>query len=322
MQKSSILITWSSGFIGFHLSKFLLELWFYVVGIDNENDSYDQNLKKIRRGQLQKYVNFSFVQGNIKDGNLIKRLLKSYSINLVVHLAAEAGVRGSLCNPRKYIDSNLLGFGSLLEECVKQKVTKFIYASSSSIYSGDLWKKMAIKSETNTPKSLYAATKKANELIAYSYSHNYPIQCIWLRFFSVYWEWWRPDMLYFQLLKKIYNQETFLLYWDGSTQRDFTYIDDIIDGIYKTIVTDIPWKYELLNLWSSSPVNINFIISFFEEHTGLKLIKKQIPFHQSDSAFTSANISQTKKIIQRYPKVKIDEWMTKFLCWYQDFYNT
>lgn len=317
----TILITGSSGFIGFHLTNFLLKKGFHIIGIDNENNSYDQSLKQSRRKILESKKNFTFILSDITNLEVLQSIFSKYTIKTVVHLAAEAGVRESLYNPQKYIHSNLVAFSLLLEEICKQRVAKFIYASSSSIYSGDSQNNMSLNSDTDHPKSFYAATKKANELIAHSYCHNYPLQCIGLRFFSVYGERWRPDMLYFKLLYALYNRETFYLYGNGLIERDFTYIDDIINGIYRAIVTQNLSQYSLFNFWSHNPISIKKLIWLIEKYTQLKLDIQYKDPHQSDSQRTFADITQSITELKREPQIEIDKGIQNFINRYKKYYK-
>lgn len=317
----SILITGTSGFIGFHLSKFLLKKGFHVIGIDSENDSYDQILKQNRRKILETEKNFTFILSDIINLEVLESIFLQNAIRTVVHLAAEAGVRESLNNPQKYIHSNLVAFSVFLQEVCKQKVNKFIYASSSSVYSWNYQESMTIDSDTDHPKSFYAATKKANEVIAYSYCYNYPIQCIGLRFFSVYGERWRPDMLYFKLLEALYQKKFFYLYGGWLIERDFTYIDDIVDGIYKVIISQNLSQYSLFNFWAHNPISIEKLIQLIEKHTQLNLNIKYEKFHQSDSIRTFADITKSVDELNREPKTEIDTGIQNFIKWYKEYYK-
>jgi len=253
----NILITGSSGFIGFHLTKLLLEKNYNVLGIDNHNSYYDKKLKIDRNKILLKYKNFKFFKVNIKKKNIIKKIFKKNKISCVVNLAAQAGVRYSLENPQSYIDNNILGFFNILESVKENKIKKFIYASTSSIYG--LQKKFPIKENfnTNDPIQLYAATKKSNEVIANSYGHLYGINNIGLRFFTVYGPWGRPDMALFKFTKNIIDGKKINLFNRGKHIRDFTYVDDIVEAILKIIRSKKKKKIsEIYNIGSKNKVTL------------------------------------------------------------------
>ena len=317
----NILITGSSGFIGFHLTKLLLEKNYNVLGIDNHNSYYDKKLKIDRNKILLKYKNFKFFKVDIKKKNIIKKIFKKNKISCVVNLAAQAGVRYSLENPQSYIDNNILGFFNILESVKENKIKKFIYASTSSIYG--LQKKFPIKENfnTNDPIQLYAATKKSNEVIANSYGHLYGINNIGLRFFTVYGPWGRPDMALFKFTKNIIDGKKINLFNRGKHIRDFTYVDDIVEAILKIIRSKKKKKIsEIYNIGSGNKVTLLKYVNLIEKYLGKKSKKKYMSLQKGDVIKTHCNNNLFKKEYNYKPSKNVDYGIMKFIEWYKEYY--
>lgn len=316
---STILVTGSAGFIGFHVAKRLLEKDYKVIGIDNLNDYYDTKLKKDRNKILKKYKDYKFYFGKLENINLIKKIFSENKIDKVCNLGAQAGVRYSIENPHLYIQSNIVGFTNLIEESKNAKVENFIYASSSSVYGNNKKTPFSVEDRVDEPISLYAATKKSNELIAYTYHHLFDMSCTGLRFFTVYGPWGRPDMAYFSFTKNIIEGKLIRIYNHGKMKRDFTYIDDIVDGIIKSL--DQPSGYKIYNLGNNKPVNLNYFIECLEKAIGMKAKKEYAPLQPGDVLETYADIELSKKELGFQPKVKIEEGLKKFIEWYKSYYH-
>ena len=315
------LITGCAGFIGFHLSKKLLEEGGFVIGIDNLNNYYDPQLKKERLKILEQYDNFSFSQVDIADYQELEKVFKEYSPEKVCHLAAQAGVRYSLTHPFVYEKTNMLGFLNILELMRKYKIKNIVFASSSSVYGGI--KKIPFKEDMNInkPISLYAATKAANELYAYVYHHLYGINAIGLRFFTVYGPWGRPDMALFLFTKAILENKPIKVFNYGKMKRDFTYIDDIINGIVSSLNKVSKLGYEIFNLGCSSQVKLMDFIKAIEEELGRKAKKNMLPLQAGDVPQTYADVSKAKQLLGYQPKVKIKEGVRNFIKWYKEYYE-
>ncbi len=316
---TTFLITWTSGFIWFHTAKTLLEQGHMIIWYDNENDYYDVQLKKARRKILETYPWFTFYYGNLEDLSQLSTIFAHHTIETIIHLAAQAGVRYSLIHPFAYIQSNLVGFHNILDLAKQHKVKKFIYASSSSVYGNNTKQPFAVEDRVDHPISLYAATKKSNELIAHSYSHLFWLPTIGLRFFTVYGPWGRPDMAMFIFANKISKGEPIDVFNYGKMKRDFTYIDDIVAGIIKCI--DLDTTYEIFNLGSDHPVDLEYIIQLIEHHLDKKAIKNYLPLQAGDVPETSADIQHTKKLLWREPKFTVEKWIENFITWYKEFYT-
>ena len=337
-----ILVTGSAGFIGFHLCKQLLKKGIKVIGIDNLNDYYDVNLKNARNNKLKELskeisINYEFNKGNLEDKDFIDSIFKKYKPDQVINLAAQAGVRYSLVNPHSYIESNLVGFTNIIEACKNRKVKSLIFASSSSVYGGN--KLMPFKENHNVdhPVSLYAATKRSNELIAHCYSHLYNLPCIGLRFFTVYGPWGRPDMALFLFTSAILENKPIKIFNNGNMLRDFTYIDDIIDGILgvleKVAKKDdefdfmnpniaTSWApYRLFNIGNSSPIKLMDFISTLEQCLGKKAIKVFEPMQPGDVEATSSDVNLLNKWSGFEPKTSLQEGISNFVKWYLDYYK-
>jgi len=335
-----ILITGAAGFIGFHLCRKLLEEGYEVVGIDNINDYYDVNLKYgrlkelgISKDQAKNYhfkalsnVNekFIFVRMKLEDRENLPKLFKNYKFDIVCNLAAQAGVRYSLENPEAYIDSNITGFLNILECCRHNKIEHLVYASSSSIYGQN--EKVPFSTEDNVdhPISLYAATKKSNELMAHTYSHLYDFKTTGLRFFTVYGPWGRPDMAMFLFTDAIINNKPIKVFNNGDLERDFTYIDDIVEGVYKVINKQNQSdnnRYSLYNIGNSKPVKLMSFIEAIENSTGKKAIKQMYPMQPGDVEKTWADTTQLKTDFNYKPNTNIKDGVQSFINWYKSFYQ-
>jgi UDP-glucuronate 4-epimerase len=333
-----ILITGIAGFIGYQLAKYLVDKKFIIYGIDNLNTYYDVNLKinRIKDLGIQNYENKTFESSTIfhnklffKKNDLVEfekldSLIKEVKPNFVVNLAAQAGVRYSLDNPRDYLNSNLVGFFNLLEACKNNNIKNVIYASSSSVYG--LNDKFPFEENDNTdcPISFYAATKKSNEVMSYSYSHLYKLKLIGLRFFTVYGPWGRPDMAYFKFVKKIINNEQIEVYNNGKLHRDFTYIDDITHSIYKLIikfdsVVEVLGNNSILNIGNSSPILVSDFISSIESILNVKANKKLVGMKMGDVYKTYSDSSKLQNLIQFKPNTDLKEGLIKFIDWYKTY---
>lgn len=313
------LVTWSSGFIGFHTSKALLERWDAVVGFDNENDYYDINLKQARRHILEWYKNFKFYKWSLENRQELREVFAQENIKKVCNLAAQAGVRYSLENPHTYIQSNLVWFHNLIDLAKEHAVENFVYASSSSVYGANEKIPFSVQDKVDKPMSLYAATKKANEEIAHSYAHLYGMPTTGLRFFTVYGPRGRPDMALFLFADKIIAGKSIDVFNHGRMKRDFTYIDDIVDGIVRCL--DNPHPYEIFNLGNDNPNTLEEFIMTIEKHLGKKATKNYKDMQPGDVPATWADLQHTKDVLWREPHTKIDEGVGKFVEWYKEFYG-
>lgn len=330
-----ILVTGAAGFIGAHLSKRLLLHGYPVIGIDNMNDYYDVELKENRL----KWVtdeNFTFVKMEREDQEQINALFKQYQPSIVIDLAAQAGVRYSLENPHAYINSNIVGFISILEACRYHNVDHLIYASSSSVYGANTKLPFSVHDNVDHPVSLYAATKKANELMAHTYSHLYGLPTTGLRFFTVYGPWGRPDMALYQFTEAILEGKPIKIYNHGNMERDFTYIDDIVEGIVR-IMNHLPkpnskWSdnpdassrnapYNIYNIGSNTPVKLMDFIAAIENKLGVKAKKEYLPLQSGDVLQTYADIDDLIKDVGYKPSTSIEEGIRKFIDWYKDYYG-
>ncbi|WP_445489992.1 NAD-dependent epimerase [Niallia sp. 03133] len=327
----TILITGCAGFIGFHLSNRLLLDNYNIIGIDNINSYYDVDLKHARLNLLKKHKNFSFVLSSIEDKEELEKIFSQNDIDIVINLAAQAGVRYSLENPYAYIQSNVIGFMNILECSHLHQIEHLIYASSSSVYGAN--KKIPFSTSDNVdyPVSLYAATKKVNELMAHTYSHLYDLPTTGLRFFTVYGPWGRPDMSYFKFTKAIMNGEKIQVFNSGNMKRDFTYIDDIVEGIVRilekkperiqlpSISSNAPYK--IYNIGNNKPVELMQFISVIEEKIGGKALKEFLPMQPGDVPITYADVQDLEEDIGFKPKTTINEGIGKFVDWYKEFYD-
>lgn len=331
-----ILVTGSNGFVGMHTAERLLEEGYEVVGVDNNNDYYDVNLKYSRQERLEKHDEFHFHELDLAEAAALQEIFHTYTITAVINLAAQAGVRYSLERPDKYIQSNIVGFSNILEMCRHHQVEHLIYASSSSVYGANKKMPFSPKDGVNHPVSLYAATKKSNELLAHTYSHLYDLPTTGLRFFTVYGTLGRPDMAYFKFANKIVNGEPIQVYNNGDMMRDFTYIDDIVEGIVRLIPAvptgDSDWDaenpdpstsyapYQVFNIGNNQPVALMEFIETLEKHLGMEARKEYLPMQPGDVQATYANIDSLQKAVGFKPVTSLDEGIGKFVEWYKEYY--
>ncbi len=320
-KNSKIIITGSAGFIGFHVAKKLLEEGRTVIGVDNMNDYYDPSLKEARNKILQQYNSYTFYQVDITDNQALESIFRSHKIDKICHLAAQAGVRYSLENPYIYVDVNIKGFLNILEMAKKYKVKDVVYASSSSVYGNNAMSEggFSEKDEVSKQISLYGFTKRANELLAYTYHHLYQMNFTGLRFFTVYGPWGRPDMAYFSFTKAILEGRPIKVYNFGKMKRDFTYIDDAVYGVIKAL--DQPYPYEIFNIGNSHTVELNYFIQCLENEVGKKAIIDPQPLQPGDVLETFANLSHASKMLDFTPTTKIEEGLRKFVRWYKDYFH-
>jgi len=314
---TKILVTGAAGFIGFHLSKSLLEDGYEVLGVDNLNDYYDPKLKHARLDIIKKYPNFKFEKVDIADRDYLTKVFVDFAPSKVVNLAAQAGVRYSLKNPYAYMDSNLIGFLNIIELCRHNEVEGLIYASSSSVYGSNKKIPFSIEDRVDNPISLYAATKKANELIAHSYSHLYGLHTTGLRFFTVYGPWGRPDMAMYIFADKISRGEPIQVFNNGKMKRDFTYIDDIISGLRSSI--DKNYQYEVFNLGNHCSEDLMYMIQLIEENIGKKAIIDFQPMQPGDVPESFADIDRSSRLLDYFPTTNIDVGIEYLIKWYMDY---
>ncbi|MDD3284436.1 MAG: NAD-dependent epimerase/dehydratase family protein [Patescibacteria group bacterium] len=315
----NILVTGGAGFIGFHLCKKLLENNENIIIIDNFNDYYDIKLKRDRIFELKKFGNFKIYEIDISEFNNLKNVFSENKIDKICHLAAQAGVRYSIENPFVYEHTNNLGTLNLLELCKKFNIKNFIYASSSSVYGGNDSEIFSEIDNVDKPISLYAATKKTNELYAYTYHHLYNINCTGLRFFTAYGPWGRPDMAYFKFTKNILEKKEIEIYNNGEMMRDFTYIDDIVLGIINALEKCYP--YEIFNLGNNNPIKLLNFVEIIEKCLDKKSIQKMMPLQDGDVIKTCANIDKAKKMLDFNPKIDMNTGIKNFINWYIKYYN-
>jgi len=313
-----VLITGAAGFIGFHLAKHLKKLGHFVIGLDNFNNYYLPTLKEDRKHKLIQQ-DIPIVLGDIQDSSLISDLIEKNEITHVVHLAAQAGVRHSFTHPHDYIDSNITGFVCLLEALKNKPKTKLVFASSSSVYG--LTQEIPFKENTctDTPTNLYGATKKAGEALAFSYHHLYQIPMIGLRFFTVYGPWGRPDMAYFQFTKNILEGKPIKVFNHGDMKRDFTYIDDIIEGT--TNALDLCSGYDIFNLGNKKPVSVLTMIEILENLLEKKAEKQMLPFQSGEMQKTFASIAKSNSLLNFFPKTSLEEGLKQFVYWYKEYFS-
>ena len=315
----NILVTGAAGFIGFHTCV-SLQTKHKIYGLDNLNSYYDVNLKKSRLKILKKFKNFEFLKTDIQNKNLHNKF-KRIKLDMIVNLAAQAGVRHSLKDPFSYINSNVLGQINLLEFAKKLNVKKFIYASSSSVYGGNEKMPFSVKHRVDKPISLYAASKKSTELLAECYSHLFKIKCIGLRFFTVYGPWGRPDMATFIFTKNIIEKKQIDIFNYGNMRRDFTYIDDIVEGIKGAIHLKSDSNHRIYNLGNNKPESLTRFISIIEKNLKIKAKRNLLPIQPGDVAKTSANIVESRQELNFNPKTSIEEGIPKFIEWYKQYYK-
>lgn len=332
-----VLVTGAAGFIGFHTAKALLERGDMVVGLDNLNDYYDVSLKKARLAQLEGRNGFSFHTHDLVDREEITGLFEQEKFDRVIHLAAQAGVRYSLENPHAYVDSNLAGFTNILEDCRHHGVQHLVYASSSSVYGANTDMPFSVHQNVDHPLSLYGATKKANELMAHTYAHLYQLPVTGLRFFTVYGPWGRPDMALFKFTKAILAGEPIDIFNNGNHARDFTYIDDIVEGVVrcldKTAAPNPAWDgaapdpgtsgapYRLYNIGNNNPVKLMDFIGAIEKALGKEAKKNFLPMQPGDVPETYADIDALADAVGYRPKTSIEDGIAKFVEWYREYFG-
>ena len=317
----NILVTGCAGFIGFHLSSYLLKKNINVIGIDNINDYYDVNLKKNRLKLLKIYKNFSFNKFDLINKKKLDLIVKKHQIKIIIHLAAQAGVRYSIINPNSYYKNNLEVFFNILEISRINKIKHLIYASTSSVYGDNNNFPLKEIENTSRPLSFYAATKKSNEVMAHSYSEIYKLKVTGLRFFTVYGPYGRPDMALYKFAKSIYDNKQVELFNKGNHIRDFTYIDDIIESIYKILNKKNNKLYNIINIGNGNPVNLINFIKEIENYIGKKLKFKKINIQKGDVYKTHASITKLYKLINFKPKTSTKTGIKKFLDWYNQYYK-
>jgi len=330
-----ILVTGAAGFIGFHVAVALLARGATVVGLDNLNDYYDVGLKEARLSQLNACPGFSFQRMALENRDAVAELFRSQGFDRVVHLAAQAGVRYSMANPSAYIDSNLVGFANVLEGCRHNGIKHLVFASSSSVYGLNQAMPFSVHDNVDHPISLYAATKKANELMAHSYAHLYRLPVTGLRFFTVYGPWGRPDMAYYLFAEAIAGDRPIKVFNEGRMMRDFTYIDDIVEGVLKTLDNvpqpDPEWNprqpdpgtspapYRLYNIGNNSPVALTDFIAAIETAMGKAATRQLLPMQPGDMLATCADVDDLQSAVGFSPSTPLQEGIDRFIAWYLDY---
>ena len=333
----NVLVTGAAGFIGFHLSQRLLKDGYRVIGMDNLNPYYDVNLKNARLGLLTPHKNFSFYRIDLADKNSLEDLFQKESFDVVVNLAAQAGVRYSLTHPNAYVESNLTGFINLLECCRHNSIQHLVFASSSSVYGANTRMPFSVHHNVDHPVSLYAATKKANELMAHSYSHLFKLPATGLRFFTVYGPWGRPDMALFLFTRAILEGSPIQVFNHGNMQRDFTYIDDIVEGVVRTMARlpepDPDWSgdrpdpgsanapYRIYNIGNNNPVRLTDFIIAIETALGKKAEKKLLDMQPGDVPATYADIDDLTRAVGFKPETSLETGIDAFVAWYRAYYG-
>ncbi len=322
----AILVTGAAGFIGMHICERLLDQGLDVIGIDNLNGYYDVSLKQARLARLERRAGFQFVRLDIADREAMQRLFDAHRPARVIHLAAQAGVRYSLDHPHAYADSNLTGFLNVLEGCRSVAVEHLVFASSSSVYGSNRKLPYSESDTVDHPISLYAATKKANELMAHSYAHLYGIPCTGLRFFTVYGPWGRPDMAYFSFTRDILAGKPIRLFNRGDMQRDFTYIDDIVDGVLR--ISERPpaaaegkARFKVYNIGNDRPVKLGHFVEVLETAIGKEAVKEMYPMQPGDVQATHADLTEIRRDFDFDPATTIEQGLVRFAVWYKHHYG-
>ncbi len=331
-----VLVTGAAGFIGFHLTKRILQSGDTVVGLDNMNDYYDVGLKEARLAQLKGASNFRFVKISLEDRERMPELFSAEKFDCVVNLAAQAGVRYSLVNPHAYVDSNIAGFLNILEGCRHNKVGHLVFASSSSVYGANTKMPFSVHHNVDHPVSLYAATKKANELMAHTYASLYGLPCTGLRFFTVYGPWGRPDMALFLFTRAILEDRPIDVFNYGRMRRDFTYIDDIVEGVYRVMgrmpAPNPRWDgnnpdsatsyapYKLYNIGNNNPVELLKFIEILEDCLGRKAQRNMLPLQAGDVTATYADVDDLTNDVGFRPSTPLEEGIRKFVEWFRSYY--
>lgn len=332
-----ILVTGAAGFIGYHVARHLLERGDQVIGIDNLNEYYDVQLKMARIAQLDGVPGFEFIQLDLADRSGMTDLFASHGFERVVHLGAQAGVRYSIENPHAYVDSNLVGFVNVLEGCRHHGVEHLLYASSSSVYGANTRMPFSVHDNVDHPVSLYAATKKSNEMLAHAYSHLYQLPTTGLRFFTVYGPWGRPDMAVFKFTKAIFEGRPIEVYNHGKMQRDFTYIDDITEGVVRALdripTPNAQWTgdapdpgtsytpYRVYNIGNNSPVELMRLIEVLEAAIGKKAEKNMLPMQPGDVLATYADVDDLQRDVGFSPATPIETGINRFVAWYREYFG-
>lgn len=332
-----VLVTGTAGFIGSHLAIRLLDRGDEVIGIDNLNDYYDPSLKEARLNRVKVYDGFTDIRANLEDRDKMEEIFSTYQPQRVVNLAAQPGVRYSLENPHAYVDTNIVGFVNLLENCRYNQVEHLVYASSSSVYGANTNYPFSVHNNVDHPVSLYAASKKSNELMAHTYSHLFNLPTTGLRFFTVYGPWGRPDMTPYVFAKKIFAGEAINVFNYGDHKRDFTYIDDIVEGIVRTLdhvatpnpdwsgespdpgTSKAPWR--IYNIGNNNPCTLSHYIEVLENCLGMKAEKNMLPLQPGDVPYTYADTDDLMNDVGYKPATTVEEGMAKFVEWYRDYYN-
>ena len=325
-NEKTILVTGAAGFIGYHLSKRLLLGGYRVVGVDSMNDYYDPQLKRARLGELAAFERFSFTEGDLAENELVEKLFAGTKPDVVVHLAAQAGVRYSIENPRAYIESNIVGFFNMLEAVRRNPVSHFLYASSSSVYGNRDKTPFSVEDRVDKPVSLYAATKKSDELFAYTYAHLYGVPATGLRFFTVYGPFGRPDMAYFKFTKAILEGRAIDVYNNGDMLRDFTYIDDVTACVEKMLFAppkpdETGAPYAVYNIGNNNPVKLIDFIRAIEAALDKTATLNYLPMQAGDVEKTYADISATQRDFDFQPQTRITEGIQQFANWYLAYYK-
>ncbi len=336
-SEKTVLVTGSAGFIGYHLSLELLKRGKAVTGLDNINDYYDTNLKMDRLKQLEQFPQFQFQRLSLEDRPGMKSLFRQGEFDVVVHLAAQAGVRYSLTHPHSYVDSNLVGFVNIIEGCRHSSVEHLVFASSSSVYGANTAMPFSVHQNVDHPVSLYAATKKANELMAHTYAHLYGLACTGLRFFTVYGPWGRPDMALFLFTRAILEGKPIQIFNHGKMRRDFTYIDDIVEGVIRVMENppkpNPDWRsedpdpgtsyapYHIYNIGNNQPVELMEFVKVIEETLGIEAKKEYLPMQPGDVPATYADIDDLTQDLGFHPQTGIREGIRSFMAWYKKYYG-
>lgn len=332
-----ILVTGAAGFIGFHVAKRLLSLGRPVVGIDNMNAYYDPKLKEARLAELTKVNSFRFTKLDLADRDGIAKLFADHKFPFVVHLAAQAGVRHSLVDPHAYIDSNLVGFTNILEGCRHNGCRHLLYASSSSVYGSNTCMPFSTSDNVDHPLSLYGASKKANELMAHAYSHLFALPATGLRFFTVYGPWGRPDMAMWIFASAILEGKPIKLFNHGMMQRDFTYVDDVVESIVRLVdkpaKPDPAWSsndpdparsaapWRVYNIGNNSPVDVTYVVEVLEQAIGKKAVRELLPMQPGDVPATYANVDDLMRDVDFRPATPIEDGIKRFIAWYRDYHR-
>jgi UDP-glucuronate 4-epimerase len=316
-----ILVTGAAGFIGFHVARHLLDRGDIVVGIDNFNSYYSPALKEDRNAILAAFKGYSCLRADLSDRPAMEEIFRSHRFDAVCHLGAQAGVRWSIDHPFDYIAANITGFLTILEGCRHTHIKKLVYASSSSVYGGNTQLPFSEKDRVDTPINLYAASKKADELMAHCYTHLYGIQTVGLRFFTVYGPWGRPDMAMWLFTEAIIKGKPIQIFNNGKMNRDFTYIDDIVQGVVAAIDSALLDQYEVFNLGNSRSEDLMQLIGIIEQYLGKKAIKQFLPIQPGDVPATYADIEHAQKKLGFNPKTTIFEGVPQFIDWYKNYFK-